>query len=102
MTLGGLGERLSMSPGAITALVDRMEARGHVERLPNPKDRRSALVRTTEAGIADSLQHLWPYIMEVQGIEEGFSEEERAVIARYLSAVNEATRRHAELAARRP
>jgi DNA-binding MarR family transcriptional regulator len=96
-----MGERLSMSPGAITVLVDRMERRGHVERVPNPKDRRSALVRTTEAGIADSLEHLWPYIMEMRGIEEKFSEEERAVVARYLAAVNEATRRHAERAAGR-
>jgi DNA-binding MarR family transcriptional regulator len=40
MTPGGLGERLSMSPGAVTSLVDRMEARGHVERLLNPEDRR--------------------------------------------------------------
>jgi DNA-binding MarR family transcriptional regulator len=39
MTLGRLGERLSMSPGAVTALVDRLERRGHVERFPNPKDR---------------------------------------------------------------
>ena len=102
MTLGRLGERLSMSPGAVTALVDRLEARGHVERFANPKDRRSALVRPTEAGIADSLEHLWPYIMEMRGIEEGFSEEERAVVARYLTAATEATHRHAEEASRRP
>ena len=50
MTLGRLGERLSMSPGAVTALVDRLERKGYVERISNPKDRRSALVRETEAG----------------------------------------------------
>src|SRR3712207_5121027 len=48
MTPGQLGRYLSMSPGAVTALVDRLEARGHVERTPNPDDRRSALLRETE------------------------------------------------------
>lgn len=95
MTLGRLGERLSMSPGAVTALVDRLESKGYVERVPNPKDRRSALVRITEAGLSESLKHLWPYIEEMRSIEEGFSEGERAVVARFLSAATEATHRHA-------
>ena len=84
-----------MSPGAVTALVDRLEKKGYVERLPNPKDRRSALVRETNTGLMDSLKHLWPYIEEMKGIEGGFSEEEREVIARFLSAATEATHRHA-------
>jgi len=95
MTLGRLGERLSMSPGAVTALVDRLGRKRYVERIPNPKDRRSALVRVTEAGLEESLEHLWPYIEEMRGIEERFSEEERAVIARFLSTATEATHRHA-------
>ena len=90
-----------MSPGAVTALVDRLERKGYVERVPNPKDRRSALVRETEAGLGDSLEHLWPYIEEMREIEGRFSEEEREVIARFLSAATEATHRHAE-ADRRP
>src|SRR4028119_894922 len=90
MTLGQLGERLSMSPGAITALVDRLEKKGYVERLPNPKDRRSALVRETEAGLKDSLEHLWPYIEEMKGIEGRFSKEERELISRFLSAATAA------------
>lgn len=96
MTPGRLGGRLSMSPGAVTALVDRLEKRGHVERMPNPEDRRSALVRETEEGLGDSLEHLWPYILAMRGIEEGFTEDERRVISRFLRAATEATHRHAE------
>lgn len=96
MTPGRLGGRLSMSPGAVTALVDRLEGRGHVERMPNPADRRSALLRETEGGLRDSLEHLWPYIQEMRGIEEGFTEEERRVISRFLRAATEATHRHAQ------
>jgi DNA-binding MarR family transcriptional regulator len=95
MTLGRLGQRLSMSPGAVTALVDRLEARGYAERIPNPEDRRSMLVRVTQKGLEGSLEHLWPYIEEMKRIEEGFTAEERAVVARFLAAVTEATHRHA-------
>jgi DNA-binding MarR family transcriptional regulator len=80
----------------VTALVDRLEGRDHVERMPNPEDRRSALLRETERGLRDSLEHLWPYTVEMRGIEEGFTEEERAMISRYLKAATEATHRHAE------
>ena len=89
MTQKRLGERLSISPGAVTAMIDRLESRGYVERIPNPKDRRSALVLITKAGLEESLRHLWSYIEDMKGVEEGFSEEERDVIARFLG---EATR----------
>src|ERR687892_1820022 len=80
MTQKRLGERLSISPGAVTAMIDRLESRGYVERISNPEDRRSALVLITKAGVQESVRHLWPYIEDIKGIEEGFSDEERAVI----------------------
>jgi hypothetical protein len=58
-------------------------------------------VHPTEAGLTDPLEHLWPYIIEMKGIEGGFSEEEREVIGRFLIAATEATHRHAERAAGR-
>src|SRR3954451_4617666 len=76
MTQKHLGERLSMSPGAVTAMIDRLESRSYVRRTPNPEDRRSALVSITKAGIEESLRHLWPYIEDLRALEEGFSEEE--------------------------
>ena len=96
MTQKRLGERLSMSPGAVTAMIDRLESRGYVERTPNPEDRRSALVRITKAGLEESLRHLWPYIEDMKGVEEGFSEEERAIVARFLRAATRATHQAAE------
>src|SRR5215208_3763842 len=96
MTQKHLGERLSMSPGAVTAMIDRLESRRYVQRTPNPEDRRSALVSITKAGIEESLRHLRPYIEDMRALEEGFSEEERAVVARFLRAATQATQRAAE------
>ena len=96
MTQKHLGERLSMSPGAVTAMIDRLESRAYVQRTPNPEDRRSALVGITKAGIEESLRHLWPYIEDMRALEEDFSKEERTVVARFLRAATQATQRAAE------
>ena len=39
-----------MTSGTMTNRVDRLVARGFVERLPDPRDRRGVLVRLTDAG----------------------------------------------------
>ena len=96
MTQKRLGERLSISPGAVTAMIDRLESRGYVERTPNPEDRRSALVVITKAGLEESLRQLWPYIENMRGLEEGFSDEEREVIARFLREATQVTHQAAE------
>lgn len=95
MTLGGIRSRLSMSAGAVTTLVDRREARGYLERVRNPDDRRSYLVRCTRAGFEDSMQNLWPYIEEMTSIEGRFSEAEKEVIRRFLGEATGVTHAHA-------
>ena len=57
MSQRSLGDRLLLSSGAVTMLVDRLERAGLVARVPNPSDRRSTLLELTapEAGAADPL-----------------------------------------------
>ncbi|PZF63376.1 hypothetical protein DEI81_08225 [Curtobacterium sp. MCBD17_013] len=43
-------EYLALSTGATTNLVDRLVDRGHIERRPNPEDRRSVLLQLTPTG----------------------------------------------------
>ena len=47
MTAGRLAERARLSPGAITALVDRLEERGLARRTRDEEDRRRVLVEVT-------------------------------------------------------
>jgi DNA-binding MarR family transcriptional regulator len=47
MTAGRLAERARLSPGAITALLDRLEKKGLARRLRDTKDRRRVLVEVT-------------------------------------------------------
>ncbi|HTD80126.1 MAG TPA: MarR family transcriptional regulator, partial [Chloroflexota bacterium] len=45
-----LAERLRSDPSNVTGLIDRLEARGLVERRPDPKDRRIKGLALTSAG----------------------------------------------------
>jgi DNA-binding MarR family transcriptional regulator len=47
---GALAGSMMLSSGGTTARLDRLERAGLVERSPSPTDRRSVLVRLTDAG----------------------------------------------------
>jgi DNA-binding MarR family transcriptional regulator len=50
MTLGELSQRMMVSNGNITGLVDRLAAQGLIKRKPSPKDRRVQIVSLTAEG----------------------------------------------------
>ena len=90
-----LGERLGLSSGAITALVDRLEKAGHAERHPHPRDRRSSVVRPRAGGLEEAARHLRPLAAELLETNAGLTEEERAVIGAYIEKVTSVFARHA-------
>jgi len=47
-----LSVELGISSGGASKLIDRLEARGHCRRRPNPGDRRSSLLTLSPAGAA--------------------------------------------------
>jgi DNA-binding MarR family transcriptional regulator len=50
MTLGELSQRMMVTNGNVTGLVDRLVAQGLVERRPSPTDRRAQIVNLTAEG----------------------------------------------------
>ena len=50
MTLGEVSKRMMVSAGNVTSLVERLVQSGHLERRIAPNDRRSQLIRLTNAG----------------------------------------------------
>lgn len=95
LTPGQLGGLLSMTSGAVTALVDRLVAGGYVERVPNPRDRRSSLLRPTPTGTKKGMEHLYPLAVEVRRIVGDLSEEERAAAGSFMESVTAAIVRQA-------
>lgn len=50
MPMRRIAQKLKCEPSNVTGIVDRLEARGLVERRPDPADRRVKLAAPTEAG----------------------------------------------------
>jgi len=50
LTAGELSEKTSLSSGAVTALIDRLEKAGYVKREKDPKDKRRVIIVPLTAG----------------------------------------------------
>ena len=69
MRTSDVAERLILSPGGTTKVIDRLEAKGYVKRLPQPGDRRATILEITHAGqhimaharavIDEQLKEIW-------------------------------------------
>ena len=88
-----VARRLDVSTAASTGIVDRLAARGHVERRPHPADRRRTEVHITASGRAEVVAHLVPMFRRLDDLDRSFTEEERAVVERYLAGAAEAFER---------
>ena len=85
-----VARRLDVSTAAATGIVDRLVARGHVERRPHAGDRRRTELVITESGRGEVVHHLLPMFVALDRLDRSFSPEEREVVARYLRGVTEA------------
>ena len=73
-TANELARRMDVDAGAITRLVDRLEAKGLIERLRSAADRRVVHLRLTDAGVAASAEV--PHVLASvnNDLLQGFSE----------------------------
>lgn len=85
-----VARRLEVSTAAATGIVDRLVARGHVERRPHDLDRRRTELHITDSGREEIIGHLMPMFAALHRHDSSFSEEEKAVVRRYLRGATEA------------
>ncbi|WP_335989320.1 MarR family winged helix-turn-helix transcriptional regulator [Glycomyces sp. MUSA5-2] len=87
-----LAKELGLSPSATTALVDRLEALGHVERTRPADDRRRVALEVPAAAL-EANRHLFaPLAVAFSGAWTGFTAEEREVVRRFLTVSTETMR----------
>ena len=79
-----LAQRLRITTGATTALLDRLAARGHVVREQHPSDRRKVVLRLTTHAHEEAFLRLRPMIMEITELAARLSPEERRSVGRFL------------------
>ncbi|GAA2298890.1 MarR family winged helix-turn-helix transcriptional regulator [Glycomyces scopariae] len=89
MSPSALAKELGLSPSATTALIDRLEALGHVERGRPAGDRRRVALEVPAAAVEANRHLFTPLAMAFSESWTGFTAEERAVVARFLAVSTE-------------
>ncbi len=87
VAMSALARLLDLGAPSLTGLVDRMTKSGLVRRVPDPEDGRSALVELTDEGRATRHEVILRAKDVNRQLCEGFTEEEIAVVGRWLQAV---------------
>lgn len=95
LTPGQLAERLNLTSGAVTALIDRLERAGWVSRTPHPSDRRSHVLTLTAAARETGEREIGPWVAAMCAAAAALEPGERRAAARFLDLVTDAAAEHA-------
>ena len=82
-----LAEATGLSTGAITGIVDRLERAGYARREPNPRDRRSVIVRplNTERLAKETLPIFASLTEAMTSLDARYTPEQRELILKHLT-----------------
>jgi DNA-binding MarR family transcriptional regulator len=106
LTAGELVERTGLASPSVTALIDRLEAKGLVRRVRDTEDRRRVIVELVPEGIAPMARRFDDLKTDVQELWAPYTLHELEVILDFLKrsaefVASRTTRMAAEAAARR-
>lgn len=90
LTAGELSKRMGTSGAAITYLVERMIASGHVLRDSDPDDRRKVLLRVADHGMAVGREFFSPLAEHTHDALAGLPDSDLAAAHRVFTALTEA------------
>lgn len=94
ITPGRLGEKLDLSSGSVTALLDRLERAGHVRRDRTPTDRRKVLVHYADRGAAVAAEFFRPLGRRTDAVMSEFTDDDLEIVHRFVTAIRATLREH--------
>ena len=86
-TAGQLARELGLTTGAVTGVIDRLEAAGYVERKAHTSDRRSIVARLTAKGRQRERRAFEPVLRKTLALLGTYTTAERGLIADFLRRI---------------
>lgn len=90
MLVGELGRRVQLTSGSMTSAVDRLKARGLVERSPTAADRRARQITLSPAGRALISKMFSRHKANMDAAADGLTAAERATLIALLKKLGKA------------
>jgi DNA-binding MarR family transcriptional regulator len=81
-----LAAKMGVTTGSLTVMVDNLTKKGLVERVQNPDDRRSYVIRLTSKGAEHYKRHSDFHLELTRECTSGFSEKEITIFRRLLES----------------
>lgn len=93
LTMGALGQAVSVLPANLTGVVDGLARRGYVERITNPDDRRSFLIRIGRPGrnfLRKFLPGHWAYLQTLMSdLTPPQKRQLQTLLAKFLDSIEQ-------------
>lgn len=83
--------QLDLSSGSVTALLDRLERAGYINRIANPDDRRSLLVVLDVVAASEPMKSYQKLEQSYRDATAGFGTEQLAMISEFLERMTRLT-----------
>lgn len=83
ISAGDLARAVGLTSGAVTSVIDRLEAKGYVRRASDPGDRRRVLVEVTAEGRSAARIHYTPLVERSAEILDGLGRHEIELLTRF-------------------
>ena len=97
LTPGQLAERLQLTSGSVTALADRLERHGLLERRPHPTDRRSSLLCLAPEAEGYAMEFYEPFGEAMQALVARLPDRTRTEMIAFFREAAEVAARQAEV-----
>ncbi|SFW55388.1 MarR family winged helix-turn-helix transcriptional regulator [Amycolatopsis australiensis] len=81
-----LARHSGLAPASVTAMIDRLERKGIVNREPHPEDRRRVLIALDKEALASGV-HLWDHLVKrMHELCERYSDDELRTVIGFIEA----------------
>ncbi|MGF6886948.1 DNA-binding MarR family transcriptional regulator [Nocardia sp. GAS34] len=99
-----LADRLGLTTGSVTAMLDRLEKIGYITRAPHPTDRRKLLVRATATAADRARELIMPLVQDSERqLLPDYTEQQLRLVTEFLGRLTDLQQSHVQrLRALRP